>query len=83
VPTAVRYAIGTDAVDEAEKLCLQIAREFPRATFFTGQVVFERETWLRRLLHNQTAYAIQRRLQLAGRNTDPAGGGVMAPIPLV
>ena len=68
VPAATRWAIATDAVDEAEKLCLVVAKEFPHSTFFAGQVVFQRETWLRRLLHNQTAYAIQRRLQLAGQN---------------
>jgi hypothetical protein len=60
--------VGTDAVEEAEKLCLSTAREFPRSTFFAGQVIFRRETWVRRLLHNQTAYAIQRRLQWAGQN---------------
>jgi amino acid transporter len=68
VPAVTRFAVGTDTVDEAEKVCLAVAKEFPRCTFFAGQVVFERETFLRRLLHNQTAYAIQRRLQLAGQN---------------
>lgn len=68
IPSTTRMAIGTDTVDEAEQLCLQIAAEFPKSTFFAGQVIFERETWLRRLLHNQTAYAIQRRLQWDGKN---------------
>ncbi len=68
VPSTYRLAIGTDAVDEAEKLCLEVAREFPRTTFFAGQVLFQRETWFQRLLHNQTAYAIQRRLQWGGMN---------------
>jgi hypothetical protein len=30
--------------------------------------VFERERWFQRLLHNETAYQLQRRLQLAGLN---------------
>ena len=68
VPAVTRMAVGTDTVDEAEKLCLSVAKEFSRPTFFAGQVVFERETWLQKLLHNQTAYAIQRRLQWAGQN---------------
>jgi hypothetical protein len=68
MPAAARLAIGTDAVEEAERLCLQIGREFPRATFFAGQVIFKREAWYQRLLHNQTAYAIQRRLQLAEKS---------------
>ncbi len=68
VPAAGRSAIGTDAVDEAEALCVRTAREFPRATFIGGQVVFQRETWWTRLLHNQTAQAIQRRLHWLGLN---------------
>jgi hypothetical protein len=61
-----RVAIGTDAVDEAEKLCSQVSKEFPRSTFFSGKVVFQREKWYHWLLHNQTAYAIQRRLEWLG-----------------
>lgn len=61
-----RMAVGTDAVDELEKLCLEIAREFPQSVVFAGQRVFQRDTWVHRLLHNQTAYALQRRLHWAG-----------------
>lgn len=68
IPTTTRMAVGADVVDEAERLCLSIAREFPRSTFFAGQIIFQRETWLHRLLHNQTAYAIQRRLQWDGQH---------------
>jgi amino acid transporter len=68
VPATARFGVGIDAVDELEKVCLRTAREFPNATFFAGQVVFRRDTWVRRLLHNQTAYALQRRLQWAGLN---------------
>ncbi len=63
-----RMAIGTEAVAEAENLCLQVAKEFPRALFFAGKLVFERERWFQRLLHNETAYQLQRRLQFAGLN---------------
>jgi hypothetical protein len=66
VPATYRWAIGTDAVEEAEKLCLQVRQEFHRTVFFAGQVVFQLEKWYHRLLHNQTAYAVQKRLQLDG-----------------
>ena len=62
-----RWALGTDAVAEAEALCLEVAREFPKVTFFAGKAIFEKETWVERLLHNRTAEALQRRLQWAGR----------------
>jgi len=63
-----RMSIGTEAVAEAEKLCLSVAKEFPRAIFFAGKLVFEQEHWYQRLLHNETAYQLQRRLQFAGLN---------------
>jgi len=67
LPAASAYAMGTDIVDEAEGLCLQIARSHPRATFFAGKVVFRNESWYHRWLHNDAALALLRRLQLAGR----------------
>jgi K+ transporter len=67
VPAAHRIAVGTDAVAEAETLCLEVAREFPMVTFFAGKVLFEKETWIHKVLHNETAMAIQRRLQWVGK----------------
>jgi hypothetical protein len=66
MPSTSIYSIGTDAVDELEHNCLEIAHKYPKATFFAGQLVFQKDTWLHRLLHNQTAYSLQRRLQWAG-----------------
>lgn len=66
MPSSSFLAVGTDAVDELERTCLEIARKFPKSTFFAGQLVFQKDTWLHRLLHNQTAYSLQRRLQWAG-----------------
>ena len=67
MPATSRYALGTDAVHEGEKLCLELAKEFPRVTFFAGKVIFQREAWYQHLLHNETAAAIQKRLQWAGK----------------
>ncbi len=66
MPSISYLSVGTDAVDELEHACLEIARKFPKATFFAGQLVFLKDTWLHRLLHNQTAFSLQRRLQWAG-----------------
>jgi hypothetical protein len=60
-------ALGTDVVEAAEGLCLAVSREFPRTTFFSGRLIFQREAWYQRVLHNETALAIQKRLQWAGR----------------
>jgi amino acid transporter len=63
-----RMDVGTEVVAEAETLSIRMAREFPHAVFFLGKLVFERETWVHRILHNETAYQLQRRLQFAGLN---------------
>ncbi|MBI5154340.1 amino acid permease [Candidatus Poribacteria bacterium] len=60
-----RSAYGTDVVAELDSVCLTVVREFPNATFFAGQLVFEREQFLERYLHNETTFALQRRLQRA------------------
>jgi amino acid transporter len=67
LPAAGRTRIGTDVVAEAEQLCLEVAREFPHVTFFAGKLIFRRERWYDRMLHNRTAAAVQERLQWAGR----------------
>ncbi len=55
--------IGTDVVSEVERLCREVCLRFPRSIFFAGQLVFRQSTWWYRVLHNETAYAVQRRLQ--------------------
>ena len=66
LPADYRMDVGTEAVETAERLCQEVAREFPRAVFFAGKLVFQRERFVQRLLHNETAFQIQRRLQLGG-----------------
>jgi amino acid transporter len=57
-----RYAVGTDVVETASRLCKDIKREFPRSTVFTGKLTFRREKFYHKILHNETAFAIQRQL---------------------
>ena len=64
-----RMDIGTDVVDLAIPLCKNIAKKFPNSTFFAGQIVFRHENPFQRVLHNETAFAIQRRLQYSGITT--------------
>jgi amino acid transporter len=67
IPSTYRMSVGTDAVDEVEQLCLNVAKEFPRSTFFAGKIIFQRERWYHWLLHNNTANAVQKRLHWVGR----------------
>ena len=61
-----RMAEGLDAVYEASRLCIKIADEFPRVVFFAGKLIWKRETWMQRILHNETAYQVERRLHWKG-----------------
>jgi amino acid transporter len=63
-----RFAVGTEAVTAAEQLCAEIAKEFPRSIFFMGKLIFQTEGFFYRILHNNTADQLQRRLQFAGLN---------------
>jgi amino acid transporter len=66
LPADYRFTMGTEVVAETVRMAGEIAREFPRAIFFAGKLIFERERWFDRFLHNETAYALQRRLQFSG-----------------
>ncbi|HEX7701624.1 MAG TPA: APC family permease, partial [Kofleriaceae bacterium] len=59
-------AIGTEAVSELDRLCREIALRFPRSVFFAGKLVFQNDSWYQRILHNETAIAVERRLHFAG-----------------
>lgn len=65
---SMRMGIDTEVSACAVELCTDLAAEFPRSVFFAGKLIFEREHWYQRLLHNETAYQLQRRLQFAGLN---------------
>ena len=58
---------GTDAIEEFMRLAEQVQKDFPNTIFFTSKLIFRRDNWLIRLLHNQAALAIQRRLHLEGK----------------
>jgi hypothetical protein len=64
-----RMDIGTDVVETATNLCQAIVQEFPKSSVFTGKLVFRQENVFQRILHNETAFAIQRRLQWEGITT--------------
>ena len=66
IPADSRMSMGTEAVSECVRLASEIARDYPRAVYFSGKLIFERERWFDRFLHNETAFSIQRRLQFAG-----------------
>jgi amino acid transporter len=60
------WAVGTDIVHELVDLAPALHERFPKAIFFGGQLVFAKETFLTRLLHNYVVFTLQRHLYRMG-----------------
>jgi hypothetical protein len=60
------FAVGTEVPPEAERLATETFAKYPNALVVAGQLVFDEDTFWTRLLHNETAFSIQRRLQKHG-----------------
>ena len=60
------FSIGTDVVDEVNKLVPDIREKFPDIVFFGGQLVFTKESLMDRWLHNYTVFSIQQNLYVHG-----------------
>lgn len=50
-------------------LCHLVKEKYDRPVFFTSKLIFPQENMANRLLHNQTPFAVQRRLQMEGLQT--------------
>ncbi len=68
-PAEYRYDLGTDIVLTATGLVECVFREFPNSTVFAGQSVFRQQGFIHRLMHNETAFAIQQELRWKGITT--------------
>jgi amino acid transporter len=60
------YDYGTDPVEKLQEVAEKVAAQFPNCIFFSSKLIFVHDNWLSRLLHNDTALALQRRLHLMG-----------------
>jgi len=66
VPATSEYQIGAEVVETASELCIEAAKKYPRCVFFAGELMFENSQWYHKILHNEMAYAILRRIRFAG-----------------
>ena len=60
------YSLGTDVVEELAQVAPKIVTKFPNSVFFGGQLVFPKDTFGSRWLHNYTVFAVQKRFYRAG-----------------
>jgi len=68
-PAEYCYALGIDPIDELERLAHRMSERFPRVVFFASKLIFQEEHFWHRILHNQAAFTLERRLQFAGLQT--------------
>jgi len=66
LPSTSMFSVGTEVAVEVEKSALDLSVRYPRALVVAGQLIFEEDTFCNRLLHNETAFMIQKRLQRRG-----------------
>ena len=74
LPATSAYAVGTEVAVEAEQLAVGLVQWYPKVVVVAGQIIFAEDTMWNRMLHNQTALVIQRRLQQRGRADDRDAG---------
>src|SRR5580704_15918625 len=66
IPAESVFSTGIEVAVEAEKIATDLIQKYPKGLFVAGQLIFEEDTFATRMLHNETAFTIQRRLQHAG-----------------
>ncbi|MFA5795264.1 MAG: APC family permease [Candidatus Brocadiia bacterium] len=64
-----RFDVSVDTIETLMTLSNQIQNEYPRSVFFASKLVFKNENIFTQILHNETAFRIQRRLALENKQT--------------
>lgn len=66
VDASFAMGVDTEVVAEAVHQCEKLAEKFTNLVIFGGKLVFRSERFYHPILHNESAFAIQRRLQWRG-----------------
>jgi amino acid transporter len=66
LPAEYVYSTGIEVAVEAERIGTEQIMKYPRSLFVAGQLLFDEDSTFNRILHNETAFLVQRRLQHAG-----------------
>lgn len=60
-------AFGTDTVEELTALAQTVSKRFFNCIFFSSRLVFEKDNFITRALHSETATTLQRQFHLRGK----------------
>src|SRR4051812_22428248 len=58
--------VAIDAVEKISEMAPAIVAQYANSVFFGGQIVFPRESWLTKLLHNAFVFSAQQRFYRQG-----------------
>lgn len=67
MPSTYYHSYGTDVVEQLTDLSQKISERFPHSIFFATKIIADDENFFTQMLHNQTAYIMQRRLHTLGK----------------
>lgn len=57
---------GTNPVIQLANMAEKISVEYPNTIFFANKLIFKNDNWANQLLHNDTAFTLQKKLHLKG-----------------
>jgi len=60
-------AFGTDTVEELTTLAQKVSKKYFNCIFFSSKLIFEKDNFMTRALHNETPTTLQRQLHLLGK----------------
>jgi len=66
IPAKALSAYGTNPIELLQELAEKAKAECPNCIFFSAKVVPQKENWLTKSLHNDTAFLLHRNLYLSG-----------------
>lgn len=69
LPATSYCAYGTDSAECLSHLADKMKELYPNCTFFGGEIMFEKEDWVTKILHRDTSIVIQRLLHQKGLQT--------------
>lgn len=58
--------VGVDVAEEISQIAPEITKRFPNVVFFGGQLIFPKDSFILRFLHNYTVFALQKILYRQG-----------------
>ncbi|EKD54912.1 MAG: hypothetical protein ACD_60C00034G0002 [uncultured bacterium] len=60
-------AFGTDTVEKLTELAEKVGEKYSNCIYFSSKLIFDKDNWINRILHNETPTTLQRYLHLQGK----------------